>query len=324
MHDVAEKAGVSQMTVSRVLREDGFFSKEVKQRVLYAAQELGYIHNRLASVQRGMANPMVGVILPTLKNTVFTEVFAGINDTLNEHGLRPVFGVTEYSQDEEEKLVRDMLAWRPSGLILAGLEHSDGTRSALESADIPIAEIMDIEGDPISACFGISQNAVGVEMARHLLSRGYTNIAYLGAHGGRDKRAIKRFAAFQKEIEKGGARIVYQHVADDASSMNLGRALTADCMESGVQVDAIYYANDDLAAGGLMHCLANNIRVPSDVAIAGFNGLPFLESFPQRITTTQTPRYEVGQRAAAYVSSKDERVEGTFELDSILKIGETT
>ena len=324
MHDVAAAAGVSQMTVSRVLREEGYISEDVKKRVEDAASALGYIRNRMASVQRGMQNPMIGVVLPTLKNTVFVEVLEGINDTLSKLNMRPVFGVSEYCESQEEELVHDMMSWQPCGLILSGMEHTDKLRRAVSKTGIRVAEIMDVEGEAISASFGISQTRAGREMADHLVKRGYRKIAYLGSQGGADLRAAKRYEAFKKQTERKGGRIVYERIAKSASSMALGRQLTEACLSEANDCDAIYYSNDDLTAGGLMHCISHDIDVPRDVALAGFNDLPFLLALPQRITTTRTPRYEMGAMAAEYVAQGEEIEEGPHELIADLVIGDTT
>ena len=90
--------------------------------------------------------------------------------------------------------------------------------------------------------------------------------------------------------------------------------------------EAIYFANDDLAAGGLMHCLAEGLDVPGDVAIAGFNGLGFLEALPKQITTTKTPRYDIGVSAAKWLAheqtGRNEPHVERFETEFI--VGETT
>ncbi|MEL6208052.1 MAG: LacI family DNA-binding transcriptional regulator, partial [Pseudomonadota bacterium] len=154
MHDVARRAGVSQMTVSRVMRGAGYISKDVRTEVVKAARDIGYVHNRLAGGNASYDNPLVGVVVPTMQNRVFTEVLTGISETLNEGSLRPVFGVSEYSLEAEEDLVFDILSWRPMGLILPGLEHTTALRQIIARTGVRVAEIMDTDGDPISACFG--------------------------------------------------------------------------------------------------------------------------------------------------------------------------
>lgn len=306
MDDVAAAAGVSQMTVSRVLRGSGYISESVREKVTQAAQDLGYVNNRLATGLRSHRSPLVAVIVPTLGNRVFTEVLSGLNEAVVANGYQPVFGVSEYSQDREDELVRDLLSWRPTGILLAGLEHSDATRTAVRASGIRVVEVMDIDGHPIDRCVGMSQIRAGQDMARHMLSKGYRRFAYVGSHGGRDLRAQKRLNAFRQTIREAGAGMMCELVHPEPSSMVLGRQLTGEILARRDRPDAIYYSNDDLAAGGLMHCLAEGISVPEGIAIAGFNGLDFLEALPKRICTIRTPRHQIGIEAGRILTAEDE------------------
>lgn len=326
MTDVARLAGVSQMTVSRVMRQSGYSSEDVVKRVHRAASQLGYVHNRLAGGLAGANSSLVGVILPNLQNRVFAEVLSGITAALGDSGLQPVFGVSEYSQDAEAALILDMLAWRPHGLILSGLEHSDKLRDTLANSSVRIAEIMDTDGTPIESCFGFSHRKAGREMAHHLLKKGYRKFAYVGSQPERDLRAQKRYKSFVAAIKREGAVLVAQRITDEPSSMMVGRECTESIMRERNKAEVIYYANDDLAAGGLMHCLARQIRVPEQLALAGFNGLNFLESLPQQITTTRTPRFDIGTEAARFVSgqSNSPKMSKKQDLGVTLNPGETS
>lgn len=323
MHDVADVAGVSQMTVSRVMRGTGYISGDVLKRVEEAARSIGYIHNRLAGGLAKYDNPLVGVVVPSLQNRVFTEVLSGISDTLNKNNLRPVFGVSEYSLEREEEIVIDLLSWRPRGLILAGLEHTEGLRRIVQQTGVKTAEIMDVDGDALTASFGISQKEAGEQMAKHLLNKGYKNIAYIA---GLDERAKKRFNAFKACVEYHGGTICQTRISQKILSMKEGRVLTADILSQANKPEAIYYSNDDLAAGGLMHCIADGLSVPDDIALAGFNGLNFLEALPVQITTTKTPRYDIGVEAANWIANKNSEIEEQqahqFEIELIQ--GDTT
>lgn len=325
MHDVARVAGVSQMTVSRVMRGAGYISKDVTKEVVRAAREIGYVHNRLAGGNATYDNPIVGVVVPTMQNRVFTEVLSGINTTLDESGLRPVFGVSEYSLETEADLVFDLLSWRPRGLILSGLEHTASLRKIVAQTGVRVAEIMDTDGDPISSCFGFSHAQVGHDMAKHLIERGYRTFAYAGSQGGLDLRATKRFEAFKTVIKQAGAQLVAVETSQGASSMEVGRMITRRLMQQQSPPQAIYFANDDLAAGGLMHCLAEGISTPEQVALAGFNGLNFLSALPKLITTTVTPRFDIGTAAATWLKQPDQDTETRkIELEATLRIGQTT
>lgn len=326
MTDVARHAGVSQMTVSRVMRGHGYVSDDIRQRVMNAANTIGYVHNRLAGAASGYDNALVGVILPTLQNRVFTEVMSGINETLEKVGIRPVFGVTEYLADAEEKIAMDLLKWRPSGLIMTGLEHSDHFRSMIEKTGVRTVEIMDVDGEPVSDCVGFSHTAVGTQMAQHLLARGHRAVAYVASLDGRDLRAAKRFDAFAKTLAEGGGQLVEHCLTEGPSSMPAGQQVTRDLLAKHRHLDAIYFSNDDLAAGGMLHCLAEGINVPHDLALAGFNGLGFLDAFPMRLTTTQTPRFQIGVEAAKLIANPAiaHSEPRAVDLGCVLVEGETT
>ena len=146
LRDVSEASGVSEMTVSRVLRNRGDVSDATREKVLEAAKMLGYVPNKIAGALASQRVNLVAVIIPSLSNLVFPEVLAGISAGLEDTGLQPVVGVTNYSQEKEESVLYEMLSWRPSGVIIAGLEHTDAARAMMENAGIPIVEIMDVDG----------------------------------------------------------------------------------------------------------------------------------------------------------------------------------
>lgn len=327
MDDVADRAGVSQMTVSRVMRGKGYISEGVRNRVEAAAQEIGYVQNQLATGLRSEQTPLVAVVLPTLGNTVFTEVLSGITDALTKKSLRPVFGLTEYSESREATLVRDLLSWRPSGVLLAGLEHSDVTRQAIRASGVRVAEIMDIDGEPMSAAFGLSQEKAGRVTAQHMLAKGYRRFAYAGSLDGNDLRAGKRLNGFRQTIREAGATMLSEDISAQPSSMVEGRRITAEILSRADLPDAIYYSNDDLAAGGIMHCLSEGIAIPTKVALAGFNGLPFLNALPIQLTTIATPRYEIGRLAGEYLANSTDvsakQPVGSIDMGFHLIPGET-
>jgi LacI family gluconate utilization system Gnt-I transcriptional repressor len=315
MGDIAKRAGVSQMTVSRVMGRNGYVSEDVVRRVEAAAKEIGYVQNRLAHGLRSDNTQLIAVAIPSLSNTVFTEILHAIIDCVTKNGFRPVFGITDYNQDQENELVRDLLAWRPYGMVLFGLEHTDDTRNMIKSSGIRVAEIMDIDGSPISAAFGLSHIKAGQVTAEFMLSKGHRRFAYIGSFGGNDLRAVKRFNGFMQTIEKAGATLISKEISNFSSSINEGSRMTAEIMSRPEKPDAIYYANDDLAAGGMLYCISNNIKIPDELALAGFNGLPFLESFPMQLTTIRTPRYDIGFRAGNFLISADSDPLGQQSID---------
>jgi LacI family gluconate utilization system Gnt-I transcriptional repressor len=173
LRDVAEAAGVSEMTVSRVLRQRGDVSEKTRERVFAAARTLGYVPNKIAGALASNRVNLVGVVIPSLGNMVFPDVLGGIGAVLDDTPLQPVVGTSKYDPDHEEHVIYEMLSWRPSGLIVAGLEHTEAARAMMANAGIPVVEVMDVDGDPVAAAVGISHEAAGRDMAREIARRGY-------------------------------------------------------------------------------------------------------------------------------------------------------
>ncbi len=304
LKDVSLASGVSEMTVSRVLRNRGDVSDATREKVLKAAKELGYVPNKIAGALASSRVNLVAVIVPSLSNMVFPDVLTGIQEVLDETPLQAVFGVTNYSPEKEEEVLFEMLSWRPSGIILAGLEHSDASRSMLRSSGIPVVEIMDTDGEPIDAVVGISHRRAGREMARFIVRNGYRNIGFLGSKMPMDHRARKRFEGFTEALAKEGIEVQDQEFYDGGSSLLKGREMTARMLARTPELDFLYYSNDMIAAGGMLHCLDSGIDVPEQVGLAGFNGSEFLAGFSRRLATMNSGRREIGREAARIIADR--------------------
>jgi LacI family gluconate utilization system Gnt-I transcriptional repressor len=310
------------MTVSRVLRNKGYVSDAVAKKVLEAAQEIGYVRNHLAGSLSEQSTNLIGVIIPSLSNSVFTEVLSGFEDAIHDSSFQMAIGVSNYDHNREFKLVSDMLAWRPAGIVLTGLQHDARTRKLLIQNKVRTVEMIDVDGKPVAHCVGLSHRAAAEATANHLIARGYTRFGYVGSALAADDRAQKRKDAFENTLAERGFKIEREAISPNPTSMPLGKHLTSELLQDNSDQIAVYYSNDDMASGGLLHCLAKGLSVPKDVAIASFNGLEFLEALPMRITTFKSPRYKIGQMAGRYVLG--EITDTITELPGELIVGDTT
>lgn len=327
LREVSEASGVSEMTVSRVLRNRGDVSEKTRTKVLAAAKELGYVPNKIAGALASQRVNLVGVIIPSLSNMVFPEVMTGISEELEGTELQPVVGVTDYLPEKEERVLYEMLSWRPSGVIIAGLEHSDAARAMLQSSGIPVVEIMDTDGNPIDAMVGISHRRAGRKMAEAIVKAGYRRIGFLGTKMPLDHRARKRFEGFTQALAKSGIEIADQEFYSGGSALVKGREMTEAMLKRTPGLDFLYYSNDMIAAGGLLYLLEAGIDVPGQIGLAGFNGVELLEGLPRRLATMDACRLEIGRKAAQIIASRqeenDEDVESIVELSPKIEFGDT-
>ena len=321
LRDVSEASGVSDMTVSRVLRGRGDVSQATREKVLLAAKELGYVPNKIAGALASQRVNLVAVIIPSMSNMVFPEVMMGINEVLGSTDLQAVVGITNYLPEQEEKVLYQMLSWRPSGVIIAGLEHTDASSKMLHAAGIPIVEIMDTDGSPVDCAVGISHRRAGRQMAQEIISAGYRKIGFLGTKMPLDHRARKRFEGFTEALAKSGIEISDQEFYSGGSALAKGRDMTIEILSRSPDLDFLYYSNDMIGAGGLLHLLGQGIDIPKSIGLAGFNGVELLEGLPMQLATMDACRSEIGRRAAEIICA---RIDGTFnETQKIVELAPT-
>lgn len=314
---VARRAGVGESTVSRVLRNHGSVSPATREKILKAAADLHYVPNRIAGTLASMRSKLVGIVMPSVGNTVVPEVLAGANAVLENAGFQPVIGVSNYDPQREEMLIESILSWRPSGLLVAGLEHTERARRMLKGCGVRVVELIDIDGEGIDMVVGSSHRGAGRASAQYLLGRGYRRIGYVGHDIRADVRAGKRLEGFRAVMAEQGLTILdHEFWPNRGSSVEGGRIGTAMLLARRNDLDAIYFSNDDLAIGGYFHCLENGISIPGQLALFGYNGLEIARLTPQPLSTIRSPRIAMGTTGAELLlaGGPSEVVDMAFEL----------
>ena len=321
LRDVSEASGVSEMTVSRVLRKKGDVSAATREKVQEAARRLGYVPNKIAGALASQRVNLVAVIIPSLGNMVFPEVLSGISEELEGTELQPVVGVTDYQPEKEEKVLFEMLSWRPSGVIIAGLEHSEASRAMLKQAGIPVVEIMDTDGEAIDTAVGISHRRAGRLMADEIIKAGYKRIGFMGTKMPLDHRARKRFEGFTQTLAKNGVEIADQEFYSGGSALAKGREMTAAMLKRTPDLDFLYYSNDMIGAGGLLYLHETGADIPNTIGLAGFNGVELLDGLPLQLATMDACRREIGQTAARIIAARN--AEGSNDEGQVVELSPT-
>ncbi|MDA9159687.1 LacI family DNA-binding transcriptional regulator [Rhodobacteraceae bacterium] len=313
LRDVSQASGVSEMTVSRVLRNRGDVSQNTRDKVLLVAKQLGYVPNKIAGALASQRVNLVAVIIPSLSNMVFPEVMTGISEVLETTDLQPVVGVTDYLPEKEERVLYEMLSWRPSGVIIAGLEHSETSAMMLKASGIPVVEIMDIDGSPVDAMVGISHRRAGREMAVSILKAGYRKIGFLGTKMPLDHRARKRFEGFTEALAKSGVEVTDQEFYSGGSALVKGCEMTQELLQRNPNLDFLYFSNDLIGAGGLLYLIEKGISIPNQIGLAGFNGVELLKGLPRQLATMDACRSEIGRKAAEMIVQQVNHPKTSFE-----------
>jgi len=297
--DVARRARFGESTVSRALRNDGSVARASREKILKAADDLNYVSNRIAGTLASAKSKFIGIIIPSVANTVVPEVLAGAMLVLEDAGFQPVIGVSNYDANREEKLIKSLLSWRPAGMMVAGLEHTEHARAMLMRSGVRVVELLDVDGEGIDIVVGTSHFMAGRKSAEHLLARNYRRIGYVGHDIKSDERARKRLEGFQSVLRENGLNFLDQYFFPDCvTSVEAGKIGLACLLKRQRSLDAIYFSTDQLAVGGYFYCLERNISVPTNLALFGYNGTEITRSMPQPLSTIRTPRIAIGNIGA--------------------------
>lgn len=295
--DVARAAGVSPITASRALRRQRSVDPDLVERVREAAGRLGYVPDAAARALASARSSHVAVLVPLLSNNLFVEVLEAVQRTLAPEGYQTLIGVTHYLPEEEEALLRSYLAQRPAGLLLTGFDRTEAARALIEASALPCVHMMETARAPGIYSVGLSQYEAGRAITEHLLSRGRRCIAF--AAGQLDPRVMQRAEGYRAAMRGAGLYDpALELLTPHPTSIALGGRQLEQLIREQPHIDAVFFCNDDLAQGALLAALRLGIRVPEQIAVAGFNDLDGSDQMLPTLTTVRTPREAIGRRSA--------------------------
>ncbi|WP_277188012.1 LacI family DNA-binding transcriptional regulator [Caballeronia sp. BR00000012568055] len=296
MSDVARLAGVSKMTVSRVLAGHSV-AITTRERVQQAIDQLGYVADAAAGALSSGRSEFVAVLVPSLASSNFSDTVRGLSASLEPHGLQLLIGDTDYHLDREERLVRSMLRHQPRCIALTGSRHTEATRTLLRRSGVPVVEMWDAPADPIDAAVGFSNVNAAREMVRYLADKGYERIGFIGGASELDRRGLDRLKGFRaqmKALDLDDTRII--RLGESPITMSHGGPAIAALLDTWPDTQAAMCVSDMSAFGAIMECHRRGLTVPDDIAIAGFGNFEVSACCTPTITTVSVDAYGIGLR----------------------------
>lgn len=300
MEDIARLAGVSVITVSRVLREPARVAEPTRARVLSAIETTGYVPNLVARSLKSRRSGIIAAVIPSVTHSIVAEVIRGMTEVLNDEGLHLLLADSGFSPKEEEALVAAFLARRPDAMYLTGTTHTLGTRRMLDTARIPVVEAGNLTQSPIDMVVGYSNFEAARAMAHALIASGRRTIGYVGQKG-RDyiDRVRDRHSGYCAGLRDKKLRPRETLQAEVELSYRGGAAGLREILGREPKLDAVFCTSDIIAIGVLFECQRQALAVPGRVAISGMDDQEIASQCVPALTTIRMPRYEMGRRAAA-------------------------
>src|SRR5918995_3437790 len=300
LRDVARLAGVHPATASRALNVEtrSLVNQETAQRVLRAAEEVGYRPNPIARGLKTNRSYTVGVLIPDLTNPLFPPILRGIEDCLETAGYTPLIANTDNDPERELLDSQTMRARQVDGIIAATARRDHRLHDALLEAGIALVLVNRRQAElPVSSA--TADDRMGMRLSvEHLVSLGHTRIAHVA--GPLDySTGLDRYESFHATMRAAGLEPDPELVlVAEAFTESEGARLCGELMADGRQFTAVAAANDLLALGCYDVFAERGVRCPEDVSVVGFNDMPYTARFAPPLTTIHIPHYEIGAAAA--------------------------
>lgn len=302
MKDVADQAGVSVATVSRVINQNGYVSPELEANVKAAMDALNYQPSALARGLRRQETLTVGVLVPQINHMFFGTLTFAIEKTLFDNGYRALICSAEEDHDKEDAYIESLIRQRVDGVILVPTGHSSINVERLLNQNVPLILVdRDLPGiHTISRV--LSDNRLGGYLgARHLLQLGHRRIGLISTSNNSEPM-IYRLEGFKRAFAEFG--LAYDSdifIAGTLHQYSAGYEATRDLLSRPSPPTAIFSFTDVMALGALRAAAEMGVRVPDDLSIIGYDNLEMTAYSSPQLTTIAQPIYQMGEAAAQHL-----------------------
>jgi LacI family transcriptional regulator, galactose operon repressor len=300
MKDIAQDLGVSVITVSKALRNHRDISAATKARVLKRVEELNYRPNYAARALVTGRSHSIGLIVPELVNSFFSEVAKGLARVLRKSGFSLLISSAEADPEVEKSAIDQLLARRVDALLIASSQWTVEAFRRVEEAGVPYI-LLDRSFVGLPANFvGVDDVRVGAIATEHLIEIGCRTIAHIS--GRRISTASGRLSGYKQTLAAHGLPCNPEYIILDdrleESTHVEGYQATVKLLKLNPRPDAIFCFNDAIAIGAMAAILDAGLRIPDDVALVGCSNLPYDNFLRVPLTSVDQQSVAIGQRAA--------------------------
>lgn len=291
--EVAESAGVSTATVSRVLSNKPHVRPELRDRVMHAVEELGYRPNLIARSLRSQRTNSIGLIVSDIRNPYFTSVSRAVEDTAHEKGYNVIFCNTDENPEKEALYLQLMRDQNVAGVIFSPTRQASADLDAY-GIDFPIV-VVDRSVNPCKLpvdIIRIDNVDAACRLTRHLLENGYRRIA--GLFGEASTTGRERRVGYEKALRESGLLPLARYVPP---RIEAGARAATTLLQSEVPPDAFLTTNSLLMVGVLQAIRNLGLRIPEQIGLVGFDKTTWSTLVQPSITLIDQPTYQIGRTA---------------------------
>lgn len=297
--DLARELGLSVSTVSRALRDHPDISEKTRERVAALASERSYQPNLIAKSLQTQRTNIIGVIVPEIRHDFFSSVISGIEETAHGAGFATMICQSHENMEREALHIRALLSQRVAGILVSLSKQTKTFEHLLEviRRGVPLVQF-DRTAEELPAGRVVVDDAQGAYAAvAHLVERGYRRIAHLS---GPPHVSISRGrrAGYEKALADNGLPLDETYVVAGAFLEEDGRRGMRALLALDDPPDAVFAVNDPVAVGAFVFLKEQHVRIPEDIALAGFSNNPVAALLDPSLTTVDQYPFDLGREAA--------------------------
>lgn len=301
INQIAKLAGVSPAAVSRYLN-NGYLSEEKRQAIAKVIAETGYIPSTQAQTLRTKKTKIIGVIIPKIDSDSISQVVAGIGEVLNKKGYQMLLANTDNQDEKEIEFINTFKQNIVDGIILLGTVLTPKHKKALKDLTIPYV-VLGQQTD-ISTCIFHDDYTAAFELVEYIINKGYKHIAYIGVTEKDIAVGVNRKMGFLDALEKHNIKPSTDLIKKGSFYMDNGYENTKDLLNKKKNIDAILCATDTIALGAIKYLNENHIKIPDDIAVAGFGESKPSSILSPSLTTVHFYYRECGIEGATFLLDK--------------------
>ncbi|MEZ4849210.1 MAG: LacI family DNA-binding transcriptional regulator [Bacteroidia bacterium] len=309
--DLAKKLGVSKSTISRALRDHPNVKEATRVAVQKLAKELNYQPDRLALGLVGHKTYSLGLVVPRIDFPYFSHAVSGAQEIASRAGYQIIICQSNESLETEKAVINTLLANRVDGLMISiSIETEEYDHiTDLQERGIPFV-LFDRVIDCIKAPKVVMDNVdAAFRLVSHLIEQGYRRIAHIAGPRGL-LVSEQRIKGYEQALRKYGLEYNPAWVIHSGFRVESGEQTTKQLLELNNRPDAIMAVSDSAAMGAVLAIEDAGLRVPDDIAVAGFNNEHFTRFVKPGLTTVSLPMYELGQQAVKMLLRQIEHPDG--------------
>ncbi|PLR84874.1 LacI family DNA-binding transcriptional regulator [Bacillus sp. V33-4] len=303
---IAERAGVSRTTVSRVLNSSGYVSEEARKRVLAVIEETGYVPNEYAKSLRTKKTKVVGVVLPKISTETASRLVDGIDKILADEGYQILLTNTNLEPEKEIEYLKLLKSRNVDGVILSATNINDELLKEIENLNIPFVAVGQEIPDVSTVVFDDFYAAK--EMAELLINRGHQKIAFIGVDPADRSVGHSRKDGYLAALKEHDLPIVDDWQQTGIFDVESGYKAMKTILEKATErPTAVLAVTDRLAVGAMQYLKESGYRIPENIAVAGMGASEMSKYVSPSLTTMDFNYERAGEEAARQILNKINR-----------------